>query len=130
MKCKVPEKKLMYYVFVKHYLNHQGIEFFHKKWFPEVQEAIKTQPGFIDIISKKDSQNPALVHIILRFENQTTLLAWAATKCHDELVDNLDDYRVQSWEFAATDVINREHIDSSSELLQWQFVTPKTIAYS
>lgn len=119
----------MHCVFVKHYLNQEGMEFFNKQWFPEVQEAIEVQPGFIDISSKKDPQNSGLVHITLRFETQATLLAWAATERHDELVDNLDNYRVQRWEFAATDVIDGECIDSSSDLLKWLSVTPKTIAY-
>lgn len=119
----------MHCVFVKHYLNQAGMEFFDKKWFPAVQKAIKVQSGFIDITSKKDLQNLKLVHITLRFEDQATLLAWAATERHDELVDNLDDYRVQEWEFSAIDVDDGECIHSSSNLLKWQSVVPKTIAY-
>ncbi len=64
-----------------------------------------------------DPQNSELVHIRLRFENQTRLLAWVATERHDELVDNLDSYRVQEWEFAAKDVSGKECIDSSYDLL-------------
>lgn len=105
------------------------MKFFDQQWFPAVQEAIKVQPGFIDIIEKKDSQNSKLVHIMLRFKNQATLLAWAATQRHDELVNNLDTYRVQQWEFATTDVSDGVYIDDSSNVLKWQFVTPVTVAY-
>jgi len=30
----------MHYVFVKHYLNQEGIEFFNEKWLPETRTAI------------------------------------------------------------------------------------------
>lgn len=112
----------MHYVFVKHYLNQDGIAFFNKTWFPKVLEAIKSQPDLIDIVSKADLENSTLKHITLCFENQNTLLAWAETDLHEALLNNLDEYRTQAWAYAAIDLEDGKSIDADSTLLDWQLV--------
>lgn len=120
----------MRYVFVKHYLNDKGMEFFKNDWFPKVNAAIKVQPGFVDITTERDESDDELVHIKLCFEDEASLSAWVATKIHDDLIDNLDDYRVRDWEYAAIEVAAGVSIDKNSDALEWHDVTPKTVVYS
>lgn len=117
-------------VFVKHYLNEDGMEYFSNTWFPAVNKAVTIQPGFVEITSQRDVTDPQLVHILLSFQNEETLLSWVGTKLHDDLVDNLDDFRVRDWEFAAIDVSNEQPIDRFSNLLNWEHATPRTIVYN
>ncbi len=119
----------MHCVFVKHYLTRSGVDFFNTTWFPAVQKAIQSQPGFIKIIAALDLKTPGLVHITLYFDHQMNLLAWAGTEKHDELVDNLDDYRVRAWEFAVFDVADENEAAHCFSKLEWQSVTPKKIIY-
>lgn len=119
----------MHCVFVKHYLTQSGVDFFNKTWFPAVQEAIQSQLGFIKIIAVPDLKISGLMHITLYFDHQKNLLAWAETERHDELVDNLDDYRVRAWEFAVADVEDENEAVRCFETIDWQLVTPKKIIY-
>jgi hypothetical protein len=119
----------MYLVFVKHYLNEDGMNYFNKTWYPAVTEAISKQSGFISITTEKDQKDSKCVHIMLKFENKKTLDDWAKTELHDSLVDKLDDYRVRHWEFATKDH-GEEKIDLSKCGLEWTNVTPRHIAYA
>lgn len=120
---------MMRYVFVKHYLNEDGMNFFKDDWFPKVESAITVQPGFVEITTERDTEDDNLVHIKLCFEDEVTLTNWVKTEIHDSLIDNLDDYRVRDWEFAVIDAALGE-IHKDSEKLNWEHVEPKTVVYS
>src|SRR5689334_12746590 len=93
-------ESFMVIIFVKHYLNAAGIDFFNKQWFPQVKAAISQREGFISISSNPDKNNLQCINITVKFETWEKLYAWAESKPHDELVDQLDPYRTRTWEVA------------------------------
>ena len=117
----------MYTVFVKHFLNADGMHYFDKIWYPEVALAISKQPGFISINTEKDKIDSECVHIKLRFKDQATLISWGTTKLHDELVDRLDGYRLRDWELATKDSTDENKNDLAE--LKWEQVKPRNVVY-
>lgn len=112
-------------VYVRHFLNKEGIEYFSYSWFPRVNEAISTQYGFISIASSTDKNNPTCINIILKFKDDATLQAWVNTKIHGELIDLLDPYRVSDWLWAAVEIHNENDLHD----ITWNTAVPKTVVY-
>jgi len=88
---------MMIIVYVKHYLNHEGLEYFDDTWFPTVRSVISKQPGYISIDCSNDEKESGCKNIIVKFDSEAHLNAWAASKRHDEIVDHLDKYRIGPW---------------------------------
>jgi heme-degrading monooxygenase HmoA len=117
----------MFFVYVKHYLNEEGLQFFQENWYPRVYEAIKVQPGFVSIESNKSPDDPGCVNITLIFVSQAKLQDWAKTATHDHLIDLLDPYRYRDWEVATLDKPDDgKSVNPSNRV--WERVTPRNIA--
>lgn len=86
-------------VYVKHYLNKAGIEYFQTQWFVYVEIIIKKQDGFIDIISHQDKFDPTCINITIKFTGADQLKKWAKSSLHKEVISKLDPYRIagQRW---------------------------------
>ncbi len=115
-------------IFVKHYLNPEGINYLTNKWFPAVEEAIKKQDGFISINYNKDTVDLECVNIKLMFKDREALEKWVKTPVHDDLVDRLDPYRVRDWHVATLEISSEDKLDMSK--LPWETVIPRNIAYN
>lgn len=89
----------MIIVYVKHYLNEIGRDYFDSNWFSHVQRLISQQNGFIDITTSRDEDNPECINIIVKFDTSENLYAWARNDLHQEVINNLDPYRIdkQRW---------------------------------
>lgn len=83
-------------VYVKHYLNTSGQEYFNTEWYPYIQSIIQNQPGFISINSSQNKTNLECINITVKFTNAEMLYNWAKKDIHQEIVNNLDPYRVIS----------------------------------
>lgn len=110
----------MIIVYVKHYLNVSGIEYFGA-WYQKVCRAIFKQPGFIGIESHKDEHDVSCVHIAVKFSDVSCLDNWIKTPAHGEVVDLLDPYRTKPWE-AARSSDERQNL----EALVWKKIVPRT----
>ena len=86
-------------VYVKHYLNQAGREYFQTKWFPYVKDLITKQDGFIDISTKPDDIDKTCINITVKFSSLDTLNIWVDNDLHQEIINDLDPYRVsgQRW---------------------------------
>lgn len=89
------------YVHVKHYLNEDGMNNF-EDWFSRVYKFMEKQQGFQSLVFEKYASEQ-LVHIVLCFEDVEKLEAWFGEPVHDELVNELDQYRAKDfWEATRT----------------------------
>jgi heme-degrading monooxygenase HmoA len=104
----------MIIVYVKHYLNENGMRFFDKQWFPEVDGLIRQQKGFILIEAQPDLHDFECVNITVKFENKKTLNAWGATPDHGRVINQLEPYRTKPWNYAVT-----EDEFASLDSLEW-----------
>jgi hypothetical protein len=92
----------MVIVYIKHYLNKAGVEYFSNIWYPKVCTIIKKQPGFVAIKSHKDAMDHSCIHITVKFANADHLDAWVKTPEHGEVINLLDPYRTKAWEVFRT----------------------------
>lgn len=108
----------MYIVYVKHYLNNQGIHYFHTTWFPKVKLIMSQQQGYISVKHDVTRDDNDCVNVIVTFDTQENLEIWAEHPLHDELVIALECYRCREyWEYACvTDEL------SAYEKLVWDKV--------
>ena len=94
----------MFIVYVKHYLNDQGLQFFHTTWFPKVQKIMSLQNGYISVMHDATRDSKDCVHVTVTFDDQKNLEKWAEHKDHDELLNSLSLYRSRDyWQFACSD---------------------------
>lgn len=101
-------------VYVKHYLNAIGCEYFNAKWYPYVQSLIKRQDGFISIHSSVNKAEAECINIVVKFTNAETLDAWVKDESHQEVINDLAPYRTngQRWFVAeANNIFPPENID-------------------
>ncbi|EKD92384.1 MAG: hypothetical protein ACD_29C00032G0003 [uncultured bacterium] len=113
----------MVIVYVKHFLNSEGLKYFNDAWFPDaVYKEISRQPGFIAATKSIDEKN-GCGHVTVKFQDEETLTAWIKKPEHD-VVDLLDPYRTQAyWKAART---SDEKIDQNSTALTWKQIEAKT----
>ncbi|MDF2940674.1 MAG: hypothetical protein K0R66_1316 [Gammaproteobacteria bacterium] len=97
----------MYYVHVRHHLNHEGLKHFNT-WYQKVHSFISRQPGYISMNSYFDQYDTGCVHIDLEFENKEKAMAWANTQIHQDLVDELNPYRIKESDALHNDPEHRE----------------------
>lgn len=84
-------------VYVKHYLNSKGIQYFEQCWFPLLYAIISQQEGFL-LLRHEGTENDC-VKILLTFQNEHTFSNWIAYAGHDDFVNALDPYRSKDyWE--------------------------------
>jgi antibiotic biosynthesis monooxygenase (ABM) superfamily enzyme len=105
---------VMITVYVKHYLNAAGCEYFNTKWYPYVQSLIERQAGFISIASSVNKADIECINVVVKFTNAETLNAWVKTNSHQEIINDLDRYRTngQRWFVAeANNICPPENID-------------------
>ena len=114
-------------IFIKHYLNNEGIAYFVSQWFPAIQEKICKQDGFLSICYHQDATDIDCVNIKLLFTNHETLQKWAQTQDHDNLVDCLDPYRVRDWQVATLEMNTQSEVDTST--LAWETIIPRQVLY-
>ena len=93
----------MIIVYVKHYLNENGMKFFDGQWFPDVERLIRNQPGYILIESHRDPHICDCINITVKFTDQKTLDAWVATPEHIGVINQLESYRIRPWNYAVTE---------------------------
>ncbi len=87
----------MVVVYVKHYLNPEGIKYFDETWFPYVKSIEEQQPGYRGIETSKQADDPECVNITVKFEDQKTWDDWIAHPLHQEVINDLDQYRTRPW---------------------------------
>jgi antibiotic biosynthesis monooxygenase (ABM) superfamily enzyme len=108
----------MFIVYVKHYLNDQGLQFFHANWFQRVQAIMSQQDGYISVMHDATRDSKDCVHVTVTFDDQKNLGKWAEHEDHDELVNALDIYRSRNyWQFACSDKMINDY-----EQLIWEKV--------
>lgn len=93
----------MIFVYVKHYLNSEGIRYFDEIWFPHVESIIQQQEGYLGIETTKQPDDPECVNITVKFADHETLDAWIAYPEHQEVIDDLDKYRTRPWHWFRTE---------------------------
>lgn len=118
----------MLIIFVKHYLNTEGIHFFKTHWFPSVKSAIEKQAGFIYIDYDNEITSENCINIKLIFKDKETLEQWASTQIHDDLIDLLDPYRIRNWQVATLETNHENPSDLTK--LAWETVIPRTVIYN
>lgn len=92
---------LMHIIFVKHYLNAEGLMYFSNQWFPKVHDTMRHQQGFISLSHESSYDYDDCVHVLVKFKDQATLESWGYSAAHDALVDALDRFRSKNyWEYA------------------------------
>ena len=92
----------MFIVHVKHYLTQEGLIYFDQ-WFSDVYFHMSKQKGFISVVSEILPDDEG-VYIVVKFQDEETLMQWVAEDIHDELVHALDPYRSRDyWEVFKTD---------------------------
>lgn len=95
------------YVHVKHYLNDDGFAHFDD-WFSRVEKFMSAKDGYISLQHTKYPEEN-MVHIVLAFESVVKLEAWISEPVHDDLVNELDQYRSRDyWEAARTEDKNAD----------------------
>lgn len=110
----------MFIVYVKHYLNNEGLKYFHDIWFPKVKAIMSQQHGYISVTHNADRDNKDTVNVIVTFNNKANLEKWAEHPDHDELVNALDSHRCRTyWEYACA-----EDESFSYDKLEWEKVQP------
>lgn len=93
----------MFIVYVEHYLTNEGIAFFKSRWFPQVEETLSKQKGFLSLRYEQKEDEKDCLFIDLRFEDETTLEIWCQDPAHDALIAELDRYRSRTyWRSVAT----------------------------
>lgn len=95
------QQKMPIYVHVKHYLNNAGMKRIDD-WYKRDYDGMSKQDGFVSFTCEKFSDK-GIVHFVVAFENDEKLEAWIKNPFHDEMIDELDQYRsVNYWEAART----------------------------
>lgn len=90
--------------YVRHYLTNDGIQYFQNEWFPSLDAFVSRQPGFISMSYTINEEERDRIDIVLKFQNEATLNAWAELPIHDEFVTDLDAYRSRDyWEAVLTE---------------------------
>lgn len=113
----------MFIVYVKHYLNHDGIQYFYDTWFPKVETIMSQQEGYISVKHEVERDSNDCVNVIVTFNDKENLEQWAKHRDHDELVNALDSYRCRKyWEFSCA-----EDESICYETLKWIKVEPQAI---
>lgn len=77
---------------VKYFLSKAGIDYF-PTWFDEVYSATEKQEGFISLHTDFDKDNP---RVCLCFQNIEKLNQWKNQSLHEELVNKLAVYYIES----------------------------------
>lgn len=95
----------MVVVYVKNYLNNEGITFF-SEWFKNIASILKKQDGFLSIGYWQDKQDISCMSLLLKFENEEKLTAWGRSNLHDVEVGKLDVYRTKPYNATRINFIN------------------------
>lgn len=109
-------------VYVKHYLDREGLNYFQNEWLPDhVEPVISQQPGLVGIDWRVDEAENC-GHVTVKFADEPALQAWVEKPEHD-VVDLLDPYRVKTyWEAAKT-----ENVSQDRTKLDWVQVDAKAV---
>jgi len=83
-------------VHVKHFLDANGIKFF-PRWFEKAVKLLLEREGFLSIGYAYDSNEEGCVNLWLEFECLEKLKKWGTSKLHDDLVNELNPYRVKPY---------------------------------
>lgn len=104
--------------YVRHYLTDDGIQYFQKEWFPHLNAVVSQQPGFISLSFTINGEESDRMDVVLKFQDEATLNAWAELPIHDEFVTALDVYRSRDyWEVVLTE---DESVDATT--LEWMHI--------
>jgi len=106
----------MIVVYVKHYLNKIGRDYFDTDWFPRVLNLISQQNGFLDITTSRDKDDPECINIIVKFNSSENLYLWVNNDLHQEVINNLDPYRTKGQRWFVGDEIVFPPLD----IQKWQ----------
>ena len=111
----------MFIVYVRHYLNNQGVQFFHTNWFPQVQKIMSLQNGYISVNHDATRDYNDCINVTVTFDDKKNLEKWAEHKDHDALLSSLNLYRSRNyWQFACSDKVTNDY-----EQLFWERVELK-----
>lgn len=93
----------MIVVYVKHYLNDIGRNYFDTVWFPHVSRLISQQNGYISITTSRDEEDLECINIIVTFDTSENLYAWVRNDLHQEVINNLDPFRIKKQRWFVSD---------------------------
>jgi hypothetical protein len=109
----------MIVVYIKHYLNENGIKYFDETWYPTVEGLIKQQDGYVLIEATAEAGDLECRNITVQFKGQTTLDAWVAHDDHQAVINDLDQFRTRAWHY----VIKKENdLGKPADLRDWEEV--------
>ena len=98
------------FVYVKHYLKPEGIQYIDHTWFPKVKAIMQKIPGYIGFTHDTKLDKKDCVNFTVAFQSKAALDAWIVHPEH-RVVDDLDSYRSRAyWEAVQSrdGVIDRE----------------------
>ncbi|UOB16755.1 hypothetical protein [Abyssalbus ytuae] len=81
-------------VFVEHFLNDQGKEYF-PSWINEASEVLKNYEGFIEVKQIQDINDEKRLHLLLSFKNFKLFMEWVSSKDHEDVLAKLKPYMLQ-----------------------------------
>ena len=93
----------MIVIYIKHYLNKAGRDYFSHSWFPQVTSIIAKQQGFIGIDTTLDEYDEECINITVKFSNREMVTAWAETAIHQELISALAPFRTREQRWFVSD---------------------------
>lgn len=93
----------MIVVYVKHYLNVAGRDYFDAHWFPHVLSIITKQHGFVDIDTSRDEHDRECINITVKFTSSETLDTWVKNDLHQKVINDLDIYRTRGQRWYVSD---------------------------
>ncbi len=89
----------MIQIFVRHYLNEEGLQYFDKQWFPYVKDRVSKQVGYVCLEASKDLNDSTCRCIVFQFSDQASLDVWVAHDNHQAVIYDLNQYRVKPWHY-------------------------------
>ncbi|MDR8392308.1 hypothetical protein NC796_14235 [Aliifodinibius sp. S!AR15-10] len=84
----------MIIVQVQHFLNKAGQGYF-PQWVEKLSKKLQRYNGFVSICVLESLESSDECHLQLTFENEDSLLEWANSVDHDNLIAELKPYRKQ-----------------------------------
>jgi antibiotic biosynthesis monooxygenase (ABM) superfamily enzyme len=84
----------MVYVFVEHFLNDQGYQYF-TNWVSQVADELSYFQGFLSIEILRDVKNPQRNLLLLKFDQLENLRSWSKSKKHQNCLSQLKPYMVK-----------------------------------
>lgn len=104
-------------VYVKHYLNPEGLDYFKKEWFPQVLAFMSQQEGYLDCTYQISED---CVDITIQFKDEPSFDAYVNVPEHHKLAKMLDRYRSRTYWKA----VRTKDLQKDPDSLEWDNIDP------